>query len=68
LGSAEARFPNEVRDFVGVIIIAFLTNLGIIVLIDYVSLLFVRRFLGLAQNHAIGASLLSSAVGIMMSQ
>jgi hypothetical protein len=47
----------------GVLILDFIANLVTIALTDYVSLLFVRLFLGAAQKRPIGATLLSSVVG-----
>jgi hypothetical protein len=44
----------------------FVNSLGIVMLTDYVSLLFVRRFLNAAQKRPIAASLLSSAVGLVV--
>jgi hypothetical protein len=51
----QALYSLYVRDIV--------VNLTVVVLTDYVSLLFVRRFLGAAQKRPIGASLLSMMVG-----
>jgi hypothetical protein len=40
--------------------------LSLIVLTDYLSLLFVRRFLALARIHPISASIMSSLVGLLV--
>jgi hypothetical protein len=45
------------------IVLELAVNLVIIIVVDYVSLLFVRRFLNLARVHPISVSIMSSAVG-----
>jgi hypothetical protein len=43
-----------------------IANLAILVVVDYISLFFVRLFLGYGRQHPTGASLLSSLIGLIV--
>jgi hypothetical protein len=48
------------------IVLELVVNVVVVMVVDYVSLLFVRRFLNLARLHPINVSIMSSVVGFVI--